>query len=352
MSRLSSLPSDIIEEIGSSCDSLSDQLNFALNIPNGDIFYDNLRKSPEYWINKLEKNFSLTIPSKYAQKVTVLERFYIVCEFAATEIHNTKIHSVVALTTMLPEIFKLIRLIYEGGKVNDKFLGSLLRMYIVIAFETNIFFLITLYEVTVATENDKYFKLLVNNVFLSIAHRLTSRAAVKKFENAIEISDRFMKDTTRDLFQKHFMYDSYQIPFVDYEVSVEIRKAFLRQDYEEVIIYYYKDHTIDDVFTPSLFKTEHFYPEISQYIVENFDIAWYNEFGTSTKSPSCNLLLLILLAANFRDREDILDGVICSEKTLDQYRELQGYFRAQYFDFDVVKTLTLKYPDNELLQQL
>lgn len=357
MDLISELTPELIEEIASFSDDLTDQLNFALNVPKGDIFYDNARRKPEFWIEKIEKETFLIIPPKYSRNGATLERFYTICKIIKSGSKN------VTFATMLPEIFALINIIYgdsegihqragrDAGDDIDRFFGSLVEMYTLIAFELNVDFLVNLYELTLKEGNLHCSELVLTNIFIPIADFLKTKSDVKKFEKVLELSNFYMQNETRKLFMEVFSGPSYQIPFANYEVSVEIRKAFIRQGYKDASIYYYDEDDGDSVFSFDMFTETDYYPEISQFVVENFDTDWYTRCidnpDVMTSTPSLNFLLLILLTTNLQNDESFLEGIVLTEKTKEQYTKL-----VQYFNFSLVRKLKAKYPDSELLQKL
>jgi len=365
MDTFDTLPPELFGEIMSHNTNTEEQLNFALNVPAGLIAYNSLRQNPDYWLDKLEKEFHLNIPSIYFEDTAILERFYTICCSVIKPARNPPDSR--SFTSMLPEIYILIKIIGEnyeemykcvdekGYRFADMYSMIIpARLYTDIAFEFNVTFMQNLYELLAAksmrfaVENSS----LVANIMIEVVSFAESKDFLDKFFEVLFYSKRYFPKET----DEEFIDSTLNIKFVSYEFAISLMKLLKNVGYETTELVF----TSDKLFPrKGLFiKETAYYAEISMYVIEHariFDKETVKDFESKT-GPTLNQLLLILYNVN-RDPNFIdLNSVKLNEETKYQYFAFWEYCtedenRSNKLQ-SIVNRLSTVYRNNKLLETL
>lgn len=284
------LPEDVIGEIVSNAEDEKEDIHFAITIPKAKKFYNDKRKDPEYWLQRLEFEFSYKVPKEYIEDVAVLERFHTLLRSAVSsfapifEISQCRY----LFDSILPEMFILISTMNND---EDNVPSYVLFEYLVVlfaeaSFENNPALIECLYELPSGRRNE-----LIVTILTRISTCIRQTCHIENFKIFLTITQKYYADVVTQYYTNNkitVQFDKYELIFKTQQILKELGIGHIFVIEKERIPFNKTSMTKYDDYIPSLsiFLSELFVKEVKE---KDYDI--YDD-----KTITLNQLLYLMLA--------------------------------------------------------
>lgn len=325
MDHISKLPTDIMSVIYNSTENENDKHHFALMVPGGDKVFTNTKKTAEFWLQKLEKDHCLQLPTNCINDPLILERFCFLLSITESKAN-------IDVSSYTPEIVMLLSLIARCN--NDESFLSIIYDYLCKLFvgstvsfiESSLPFLLE----QLAKEPEflgKIDHVLGPNLFNYIVKLLHSLSRFDKIHDVLITLHKFFEYKT---------LDAVVIPFYSYNTAVKILDIF-RNFSKEVFPITLKFETHagtrlkdDFVFQKEYLHTDYYY-EITEYLA-NVDKNYVDCYQLCEDILESNQPLTLnghIILKNMQDyiHEYELDNKTHHETFQEQYEKYQAGVR-------------------------
>lgn len=278
MDFISNLSTDLTKSIASFMDTEEEKLHFALTVPGGEEVYYNLRKDPEYWLKRIEDEYQISVPKKYSEDVTSLERFYMILSGVAIEGEKpiSKTYS-----SMIPEVLTVIRMLLEKGDIPvgvgrdqvkyfpSSTIDNVIKVYVDNVVMVSLSLVEVLFELLRKKEyeefvSDHQFYYDTTGCMISSLYR---NGKTDEIPLALNISDKYWPgDYKKEYIEEYFS----TFPYYDYENAKKLKEVvelLKTQGYSAEFGFQYHKGKDPKLINGDFYNTFYF-PEFSLYIMK------------------------------------------------------------------------------------